>query len=127
MNSPSKRMVYMISDGTGITVESLSNSLMSQFESVQFEKIIFPFVDSTVKITAICEEIEQTFAHSGIRPLVFMTLVNPEIRACIQGSSACVFDLFDTFLSPLEEELGVKASVANVNRERERKRSCFNV
>lgn len=110
MNSPSKRMVYMISDGTGITVESLSNSLMSQFESVQFEKIIFPFVDSTVKITAICEEIEQTFAHSGIRPLVFMTLVNPEIRACIQGSSACVFDLFDTFLSPLEEELGVKAS-----------------
>jgi [pyruvate, water dikinase]-phosphate phosphotransferase / [pyruvate, water dikinase] kinase len=110
VNSPRKRMVYMISDGTGITVESLSNSLMSQFESVQFEKKIFPFVDSTVKITAICEEIEQSFAHSGVRPLVFMTLVNPEIGACIQGSSACVFDLFDTFLSPLEEELGVKAS-----------------
>ncbi len=110
MNNPIKRMVYMISDGTGITVESLSNSLMSQFESVQFEKKIFPFVDSIEKITAICDEIEQSFTNCGLKPLVFMTLVNPEIGAYIQATSACVFDLFDTFLSPLEEELGVKAS-----------------
>lgn len=110
MNNASKRMVYMISDGTGITVESLSNSLMSQFESIVFEKKIFPFVDTVAKISAICEEIETYYQTSGLRPLVFMTLVNPEIGACIQSTSACVMDLFATFLSPLEEELGVKAS-----------------
>lgn len=110
MNNATKRMVYMISDGTGITVESLSNSLMSQFQSVKFEKKVFPFVDTIPKITAICDEIEQYYVTSGLRPLVFMTLVNPEIGACIQTTPACVFDLFATFLSPLEEELGVKAS-----------------
>ena len=110
MTNPMKRMVFMISDGTGITVESLSNSLISQFESIEFEKKIFPFADSMAKVKDICGEIEQYYHQSGLRPLVFMTLVNPEIGACIQSSSACVFDLFNTFLSPLEEALGVKAS-----------------
>jgi regulator of PEP synthase PpsR (kinase-PPPase family) len=112
MNNTAKRMVYMISDGTGITVESLSNSLMSQFESIQFEKKIYPFVDTVPKINAICSEIEQYYHSTGLKPLVFMTLVNPEIGACIQKTSACVVDLFATFLSPLEAELGIKASDA---------------
>ncbi len=105
-----KRTVFMISDGTGITVESLSNSLMSQFESIQFEKKVFPFADSIAKIEVICSEIEHFAANSALKPLVFMTLVNPAIGACIKETSACVFDLFDTFLLPLEEELGIKAS-----------------
>lgn len=79
-----KRMVYMISDGTGITVESLSNSLMSQFESIEFEKKIFSFIDSKEKIQSICDEIEQYCQLSKLKPLVFMTLVNLEIGACIK-------------------------------------------
>ena len=110
MSDAQKRVVYMISDGTGITVESLSNSLMSQFQSIQFEKKIFPFVDTLPKIDAICKEIEQCHAQNGLRPLVFMTLVNPEIGECLKKSAACVFDLFATFLAPLEAELGIKAS-----------------
>ena len=39
-----------------------------------------------------------------------MTLVNPQMRADLKCSQACVFDLFDTFLSPMEVEIGVKAS-----------------
>lgn len=110
MNKEYKRVVYMISDGTGITVESLSNSLMSQFQSIEFEKKIFPFVDTVEKVNAICEELEECYKQNGLRPLVFMTLVNPEIGVCLKSSVACVFDLFSTFLSPLEEELGIKAS-----------------
>lgn len=110
MASIKKRLVFMISDGTGLTVESLSHSLMSQFESVEFEKKIYPFVDTIAKVQVICDEIEHYCAKSALRPLVFMTLVNPEISACLKASSACVFDLFDTFLSPMEEELGIKAS-----------------
>jgi hypothetical protein len=110
MSDLAKRIVYMISDGTGITVESLSNSLMSQFASIQYEKKIFPFVDTLPKIQTICDEIEQYYVVNGLRPLVFMTLVNPKIGAYIKATSACVFDLFATFLSPLEVELGIKAS-----------------
>ena len=32
------RQIYMISDGTGITAEHLGNSLLSQFENINFEK-----------------------------------------------------------------------------------------
>lgn len=110
MSEQVKRKVYLISDGTGITVESLSHSLMSQFASIQFEKKIFPFVDTVPKIQAICDEIEQYYAVSALRPLVFMTLVNTEIAAYVKASCACVVDLFATFLAPLESELGIKAS-----------------
>lgn len=33
-----KRYVFMLSDGTGITAETLGNSLITQFENIQFEK-----------------------------------------------------------------------------------------
>lgn len=105
-----KRTVFMISDGTGITVESLTNSLISQFETIQFEKKIYPFIDSIDKIKSINDEIEQWYATYACRPLVFMTLVNAEMRALVKQVNACVFDLFDTFLSPMEVELGIKAS-----------------
>jgi len=110
VNNMQKRTVFMISDGTGITVESLSNSLLSQFESIVFETKVYPFVDSIETVQAICIEIEEYAKHSPQKPLVFMTLVNPAISACIKATAACVFDLFDTFLLPLEEELGTQAS-----------------
>jgi hypothetical protein len=37
--------------------------------------------------------------------LVFLTLVNPTIAAIIKDAPACFFDLFGTFLGPLEKEL----------------------
>lgn len=105
-----KRSVFMISDGTGITIESLTNSLLSQFESIEFEKHIFPFTDSPDKAERVYQAIDQVSSRESDRPLVFMTLVNPEVCAVIKRSRACVFDLFDTFLNPLESELGRKAS-----------------
>ncbi len=100
----------MISDGTGITVESLGNSLMTQFEGVEFEKQTIPYIDTIEKANVLIEQINHSYASTGIKPLVFMTLVNPEISAHINQSNACLFDLFKTFLYPLEEELGIKSS-----------------
>lgn len=100
----------MVSDGTGITVESLTNSLLSQFESVEFEKYIFPYTDTPQKAEKVRQAIDAYMTAQTIRPLVFMTLVNPSMSVVIKQSQGCVFDLFDTFLSPLEDELGKKAS-----------------
>lgn len=105
-----KRYVFMLSDGTGITAETLGHSLITQFENTEFEKQTIPYIDSVQKAEAVVLQINNAFAERGIRPLVFMTLVNPEIRQHIKKANACVFDLFSTFIGPLETELLEKSS-----------------
>ena len=105
-----KRSVFMISDGTGITAESLGNSLVTQFEQIEFVKETIPYVDTPEKAAAIVLRINNCYAETGIKPLVFMTLVNADICTQIKQSAASVFDLFNTFLAPLEQELNIKSS-----------------
>jgi regulator of PEP synthase PpsR (kinase-PPPase family) len=105
-----KRYVFMLSDGTGITAETLGHSLITQFENIEFEKRTIPYIDSIQKAETVVLQINQTFEEQGIRPLVFMTLVNPDIRQQIKKANACVFDLFSTFIGPLESELLEKSS-----------------
>lgn len=105
-----KRYVFMLSDGTGITAEALGDSLITQFENTQFEKTTIPYIDSLEKAELVVARINESFNKQGIKPLIFITLVNPEIRAYIKKANACVFDLFSTFIDPLENELGEKSS-----------------
>ncbi|HEC4995861.1 TPA: kinase/pyrophosphorylase, partial [Legionella pneumophila] len=72
-----KRYVFMLSDGTGITAETLGNSLITQFENIQFEKITIPYIDSTYRAESVVLRINQCFSEQGTKPLVFMTLVDP--------------------------------------------------
>jgi [pyruvate, water dikinase]-phosphate phosphotransferase / [pyruvate, water dikinase] kinase len=103
-----KRFAFMISDRTGLTVESLGNSLLTQFEDVTFEKETVPYLDTLKKADAMVAKINACAAEN--KPIVFITLIDPEISACIKKSNACVLDLFGTFLNPLEQELGEKSS-----------------
>jgi len=105
-----KRYVFMISDGTGITAETLGNSLISQFENIVFEKLTLPYIDTLSKADAAVSHINDCFLETGVRPLLFMTLVDTEIAVRIKQSNSCAFDLFNTFLVPLETELGEKSS-----------------
>ena len=104
------RNVYMISDGTALTVESLGSSLLTQFEQVNFNTFVFPFIDSMEKAENVCNKISQDYANSHVKPLVFMTLVDPKISDLIRNTNACVFDFFESFLIKIEEELQVNAS-----------------
>ena len=105
-----KRYAFMISDGTGITVESLGDSLMTQFENINFEKKTIPYVDTLEKAEAVVQELNACKVNTGTTPITFITLVNPEISAHIKEADACVLDLFSTFVGPLEKELGTKSS-----------------
>lgn len=105
-----KRHVFMLSDGTGITAEALGDSLITQFEHTEFDKITIPYIDSLAKAKDVVIRINKSFEEQGVKPLVFMTLVNPEIRACINQSQANVYDIFSTFIGPLEKELNEKSS-----------------
>ena len=105
-----KRHVFMLSDGTGITAETLGHSLITQFENIEFEKLTTPYIDSIEKAESVVLRINQSFEEQGNKPLVFMTLVDPEIRQHFKKANACVFDLFSTFIGPLENELLEKSS-----------------
>ncbi|KTD61802.1 posphoenolpyruvate synthetase regulatory kinase/phosphorylase PpsR [Legionella spiritensis] len=105
-----KQYVFMISDGTGITAENLGNTLLTQFGAIDFEKLTIPYIDNLEKAEAAIRRINDSFTETGLKPLVFMTLINTEIAKKISLSNANVFDLFNTFLGPLEKALNIKSS-----------------
>lgn len=100
-----KRKVFFVSDRTGITAEIFGQSLLSQFERTEFEETTLPYVDTIEKAEKACNEIKKAREISGLRPIVFDTIVTPEIRRVIQSSGAMVLDFFHTFIGPLETEL----------------------
>jgi [pyruvate, water dikinase]-phosphate phosphotransferase / [pyruvate, water dikinase] kinase len=109
---PNRRSVFFVSDRTGITVEMLGNSLLTQFEEVEFKRVTLPFIDNIEKIHEVINQIAAMFRESGKRPLVFTSLTEDSLRVAISKSDGMVLDLFDRFIVPLEEELGVKSSHA---------------
>lgn len=105
-----KRKIYYISDGTGITAEALGHSLISQFENIAFESVTIPYVDSLYKAKKVVQQINAIYQHEGQRPLLFTTLVNPEIREYFSNCQGMFLDLFQAFLKPIEAELQAKSS-----------------
>jgi regulator of PEP synthase PpsR (kinase-PPPase family) len=105
------RTVFFVSDGTGITAETFGNSILAQF-SVRPRHVRRPFVDSVEKADHVVQEINTTAQREGKRPVVFITLVNEEIRDAVTGPSCqgLVLDMFRTFVEPLEDELGIKSN-----------------
>ena len=105
------RTVFFVSDGTGITAETFGNSILAQF-SAKPRHVRRPFIDSVDKALAVQAEISQTAEREGVRPIVFITLVNDEIRDVLTGplSKGLVLDMFRTFVEPLEAEFGIKSN-----------------
>src|SRR3990167_10203522 len=104
------RKLFMISDGTGITAEHLGNSLITQFENIRFEKKTIPYLDSIDKANDLVQELNSCYLDTGLKPLLFITLINPDIVNIIKQAHASIFDLFSTFIGPLEKELHDKSS-----------------
>lgn len=106
-----ERTVFFVSDGTGITAETFGNSILAQFPS-KHRHIRRPFIDSIEKAKKVLDEINDTADNEGKRPVIFITLVNDEVRA-ILTSERCrglVLDMFRSFVEPLEAEFGVKSN-----------------
>jgi regulator of PEP synthase PpsR (kinase-PPPase family) len=110
---PDRRTVFFVSDRTGITAEMLGNSLLSQFEEIEFARITIPFVDSADKATAVIEQINETTAREGRPAIVFSSIVDDAMSDKIRrNTNALSLDLFQVFIAPLETELGAKSSHA---------------
>jgi regulator of PEP synthase PpsR (kinase-PPPase family) len=109
--STETRIVFIVSDGTGITADNFSQSILAQFEA-SFKRIRIPFVDSVDKAHDAVSNINQSHQQYGVQPIVFTTLVNPELNAIVTKANGLILDMFQTFVAPLETALGMKSTHA---------------
>ena len=100
------RTVFYISDSTGITAEMIGRSLLSRFDGLDLAEETVSFVDSKEKARDVAAKI----AASGDRPLVFCTLVDPEIVGVFRRTGCFLVDCFEIHLKLLEKELGLQAT-----------------
>jgi hypothetical protein len=107
-----KRTVFILSDRTGITTETLSHCLLTQFDNIEFTRISIPFIDSIKKAENVVEKINKAAIDQDNRPLVFSTLISPQIRTIVKESNCFLVDFFDAFINPLEEELETESAHA---------------
>jgi regulator of PEP synthase PpsR (kinase-PPPase family) len=101
----SRRTVFFVSDQTGVTAETMGHSLLTQFEGLEFRPVTLPFVSSVDKAEEVVRRINRTAAEEGVRPIIFSTLVQDELRNIVMGSEALFLDFFAAFVGPLEREL----------------------
>ena len=78
-----KRNIFFISDRTGITAELFGQSLLSQFEQDDFEQLTIPYIDSIEKAENARQQINDAAQLTEQRPIIFNTMVLPEIREII--------------------------------------------
>jgi hypothetical protein len=105
---PQRKRVFFISDRTGITVEALGYSLLSQFGDFEFQRVTVPFIDSVQKATEAVAQVNEA-NQDGSSPLVFSSIVDDAVRAEIKKADAFVLDVFERFIVPLEGALGQKS------------------
>lgn len=105
----SARTVFFVSDGTGITAETFGHAVLTQFE-MRFRQVRLPFIDTLDKAYDAARKINEALTTDGQRPIVFSTLVKPDLSNVIRQSRGMHMDLIQTFVAPLEQELGVKST-----------------
>ena len=109
--SSKPRIVFIVSDGTGITAETFSQSILAQFE-LPFRQVRMPFINTVDKAHQAVREINDYAKSSGLEPIVFTTLVDSEVNAIVSEANCVMMDMFQTFIVPLEQALGVKSTHA---------------
>ncbi|WP_440222615.1 posphoenolpyruvate synthetase regulatory kinase/phosphorylase PpsR [Dokdonella sp. MW10] len=105
-----RRTVFFISDGTGITAETIGHSVLTQFEGVELDTYRIPFVDAEDKAEQAARRIRIAQAQDGLRPIVVNTIMDQRLSDIVATSGALMLDVFAPFIAPLEEELGTSRS-----------------
>ena len=102
------RPVFYVSDGTGITAETIGHSLLTQFGGNQFTTDRIAFVDTPERAREAADRIRASGNAHGVRPIVVNSCIDPELTALVSESGALMLDVFAPFIEPLELELGEK-------------------
>jgi regulator of PEP synthase PpsR (kinase-PPPase family) len=106
MQDERERLVYYISDGTGITAETIGHSLLTQFAGVRFDTRRLSFIDNADKARNAATLVREQGRAMGCRPIVISSVVDEALAAILAESGALVLDVFGPFIGRLESELG---------------------
>ncbi|MGD8109439.1 posphoenolpyruvate synthetase regulatory kinase/phosphorylase PpsR [Vibrio sp. TRT 17S01] len=98
------RDVFYVSDGTAITCETLGHVVLGQFPFVANEKT-FPFIESVDKLSELLKEIEASFQKTGIKPLVFFSIVVPDIREQLMAAPAHFYDVLESLVQRVQDDI----------------------
>lgn len=104
------RTVFFVSESTGITAETLGHSLLSQFDTIDFEQVYMPYINTDLRAKALTQRMQEAADRDGARPIVFATMLNNEIREILRSGNCFYMELFEGFVEPLSAELGVPPS-----------------
>lgn len=103
----SSKDVYYVSGSTGLLAEEVGKALLCQFQEVSFNQEIIPFVKTVDGAKAAMEHILER--SGGLRPLIFCTIMNEDIKNVFDSTEVEFFDVFANVLDRLEECLETKA------------------
>ncbi len=106
----SRRTVFFVSDQTGVTAETMGHSLLTQFDGLEFRPVTLPFVSSVDKAEEAVRTINRAAEEEGVRPIVFSTLVQDDLRDIVMHSNGLFLDFFAAFVGPLERELKTRST-----------------
>ncbi|MBW6519447.1 MAG: pyruvate, phosphate dikinase/phosphoenolpyruvate synthase regulator [Desulfoarculaceae bacterium] len=99
--------VYFLSGSTGILAEDFGKTLLCQFPEISFNEEKIPFIRTEQDAWNAREHILRQ--SSGRHPLVFSTIMNPELINILDAPEIEIFNICDTYLTRLEELLEAKA------------------
>ena len=102
------RPVFYLSDGTGITTETIGHSMLAQFEGIEYNARRIPFVDNLEKAQLAADAISAEQALLGKKAIVFTSVVDMQANTIIASTGALLLDVLTPFALPLENELGVR-------------------
>jgi len=103
----SSKDVYYVSGSTGLLAEEIGKALLCQFQEISFNQEIIPFVKTKDGARMAMEHILEK--SGGVRPLVFCTIMDPEIKNIFDSPEVEFFDVFSSVLDRLESCLETKA------------------
>ncbi|EOA5629079.1 pyruvate, water dikinase regulatory protein [Providencia rettgeri] len=107
MASQVQRTVFFISDGTAITAETLGHAVLSQFP-LSFISYTLPFVTSEARAQEIKQKIDIIFQETQLRPLVFYSIISPEVKQIITQSAGFCQDIVQSLVAPIQKEVGLE-------------------
>ncbi|MBW2501417.1 MAG: pyruvate, phosphate dikinase/phosphoenolpyruvate synthase regulator [Deltaproteobacteria bacterium] len=96
----SSKDIYYISDSTGILVTNLGQALICQFPEVNFYEEKFPFIRTVAEAKKTMDHIMSQ--SGGRRPIIFSTILDPEVRAVFDSPEVEYFEAYGLFLERLE-------------------------
>src|SRR3546814_10458490 len=101
------RPVFYVSDGTGITAETIGHSLLTQFAGSEFHTRRIAFVDNEEKALDVASQARQAGERAGVRSIIISTVIDGRLNAILGESGALLIDAFTPFIAILEREFGV--------------------